>query len=72
MVDPYDPLGPVLFRHRKALSVIIGILKTATAQLHQEAALLKGRESKELREVADDLDDYAEGLKQHLNGRRFP
>lgn len=70
MVDPYDPRGPVLFRHRRALSMLIGILKSATAQLHQEAAALKGREAKELREVADDLDDYAEGLKDHLNGRR--
>lgn len=70
MADQYDPLGPVLLRHRRALSMLISVLKVATAQLHLEASNLKGREARELREVADDIDDYAEGLKQRLNDRR--
>lgn len=50
--------------------MLISVLKVATAQLHLEASNLKGREARELREVADDIDDYAEGLKQRLNDRR--
>lgn len=51
--------------------MLIGILKTNSAELHLQASKLKGREARELREVADDLDDYAEDLKQSLNKPRL-
>ena len=64
-----DPFEPPLFRHRRALEAMIDIHKAAVVRLHLEASKLTGQEAKKLREVADDMDKYAEYLKQRLNNR---
>lgn len=55
-----------LFRYRRSIEVTIDMCKREVVRLHQEAATLSGRRAKELREIADDLDDYAESLKLRL------
>lgn len=64
-----DSFEPPLFRHRRALEALIDIHKAAVVRLHLEASKLSGQEAKELREVADDMDKYAEYLKTRLNNR---
>ena len=71
MVNEDDAHEPPLYRHRRALEMLIGILKTATISVHADAAKLTGRDAKQLREIAEDMDDYAEYLKERLNHRRF-
>jgi hypothetical protein len=66
-----DPFEPPLYRHRKALEAMIEVHKAAVIQLHLEASRLSGHAAKELRDIADDMDDYAEYLKERLQHRRF-
>lgn len=55
-----------LFRYRRSIEVIIDMCKREVVRLHEQAATLSGRHAKELREIADDMDDYAEDLKERL------
>lgn len=64
-----DTFAVPLYRYRRSIEVMIGILKEAVVSLHQEAATLSGRQGKELREIADDFDDYAQGLKELLKSK---
>jgi hypothetical protein len=71
MATDDDPPGPPLYRHRRALEAMIGVLKVAVIDLHAQAATLSGRSAKELRDIAEDMEDYAEYLKERLNHPRF-
>lgn len=66
MVKEDDSFAIPLYRYRRSIEVMIDTLKKAVVNLHQEASTLNGRRAKELREIADDFDDYAEDLKSRL------
>ena len=66
-----DTFEPPLYRHRRALEAMIEVHKSAVIRLHLEASKLTGRAAKELRDIADDMDDYAEYLKERLKHPRF-
>jgi len=55
-----------VYRHRRSIEIMIETLKTAVINLHRDAATLSGRAARELREIADDMDGYAESLKERL------
>lgn len=64
--DSYDI---PLYRSRRSIEVMIDVLKKTVVSLHLEASTLSGRRAKELREIADDMDDHAEELKKRLKAR---
>lgn len=72
MASEEDSYGIPLYRYRRSIEVMIDILKKAVVNLHQEASTLSGRRAKELREIADDFDAYAEDLRDRLNSTADP
>lgn len=67
MAEEDDKQEVPFYRYRRSIEVMVETLKTAVVKLHQEASTLSGWKAKELREIADDMDDYAEVLKNRLN-----
>ena len=53
-------------RYRNRIGATIETLKQTVAYVHLDASTLSGRKAKDLREIADDMDAYAELLKERL------
>lgn len=66
MAQDEDNQEKPFFRYRHSIEIMVETLKTAVVKLHGEAATLSGWKAKELREIADDMDAYAEVLKERL------
>lgn len=66
MARDNDSYNPPLYRHRRALEVMIELCKTDVIRLHDKARTLTGWQAKQVRAIADELDEHAEYLKERL------
>jgi hypothetical protein len=69
-VNDEPPESPT-HRFRRVLEAMIDAHKATVVRLHLEASKLTGRPARELRQVADEMDEYAESLRERLMQRRY-